>query len=184
MSETNLPSLKYQRGPDVSFPRFRHPADSSHPIEGWPIGKRIVGRMNDDKAAAIFNVVLELQAGSGWPLIGVVVEYDHLIFAELGSEAAEVAIGLRTGRDCDLKPAGDLPTPFPIRARSQLPIVIGSGAFVRQESIRVSELVAADEVTTRRIVLQTTASPSLFILRSPCSNQRNLTSPVSTDTGN
>ena len=38
-------------------------ADSRHLIEGRPIGKRIVGGMNDDKAAAIFHVLLELQSG-------------------------------------------------------------------------------------------------------------------------
>ena len=84
--------------------------------------------MNDNKAATIFYVVLELQAKVSWPIGGVIVEYDHLIFAELGPEAAEVAAGLKRGHNRDPKPAG-LFQLFLQYGRGQLPVVIGPRAL-------------------------------------------------------
>jgi hypothetical protein len=55
--------------------------------------------MNDNKAPTIFYVVLELQAEISRPIRGIVVEHNHLIFAELGLETAEVAIRPGRGRD-------------------------------------------------------------------------------------
>jgi hypothetical protein len=84
--------------------------------------------MNDDKAAAIFYVMFELQAEISWPIGGVIVEYNHLIFVELGPEAAEVTIGARRGDDRDPKPARVFQLLFQY-GRGQLPVVIGSSAL-------------------------------------------------------
>src|SRR5882757_8958107 len=78
----------------VSIPPASGP---SHLIKGRPIGKRIVGGMNDDQASAIIYVVLELQAEISWPFGAVIVKHNDLISAELRHEIAEVAPGPRGG---------------------------------------------------------------------------------------
>jgi hypothetical protein len=136
-------------------------------VKGGPVGKCVVGGVNDDKTAAIFYVVLELQAKIGRPVGAVIVEYDCLIFAELRREVAEVATGLRGGRDRET--GRNPPTPFPIPAWS-VASCDRSPHFVRQEAIRGSGSFPQMKAATKRIVLQRIVNASLFILLSPRSN--------------
>jgi hypothetical protein len=80
-----------------SFVSIPPASDPGHLIKSWPIGKRIVGGMNNDQTSAIFYVVLELQAEISWPIGAVIVKHNYLISAELRHEVAEVAPGLRGG---------------------------------------------------------------------------------------
>jgi hypothetical protein len=111
-----------------SFVSIPPASDASHLIEGLPIGKRIVGGMNDDQASAIFYVVLELQAEISWPIGAIIVKHNYLISAELGHEVAEAAPGLRGGSHCNSKETSVFQLLFQ-NGRGQLPVVIRPTAF-------------------------------------------------------
>src|SRR5580704_8584242 len=103
-------------------------ADANHLIVGGPIGEGIIRRVDDDQAAAVFDIVLKLFAQVRWPIGSVIVKNDHSILAELRLEAAEVLAKLR--RSCDGHAEYSRVFQFFFQdGGGQLPGVIGTSAF-------------------------------------------------------
>ena len=103
-------------------------SDPDHLVVGRPIGKRVVGSMNDDQPPAIPDIFLQLQAQIRRPVGSVIVPHDRFVLAELRLKVAEVAAKLRGGCDSDLKQSRVLQFLFQCR-RSQFPSVIWAAAL-------------------------------------------------------
>jgi len=109
-------------------------ANADHFVERVPGTEGVIGRVHDDYAAAVFDVLFEgVFEGLGPAVIGsVVIPDDDLIFAPLGLESGEVGSGGRGGDDVDLEKAGFVEF-FLEDGGSELPGVIGTAAFAIEE---------------------------------------------------
>ena len=107
-------------------------ADSGHQVIGRPVRESVIRGVHNDQAPAVADELLELQAQILGPIGAIVVEYDHLVMAQIRLEAAEVSIGGRCGDDCDLKEPGLLEFRFQHRSREP-PIVVRAAALSIQK---------------------------------------------------
>src|ERR1041385_5320790 len=66
--------------------------DAGHQIECFPIRKCVVCCVDDDQASATLDVIIEFSPQIFRPVGGVEIQDDCFVLAELGLEAAEVAV--------------------------------------------------------------------------------------------
>ena len=109
-------------------------ADASHLVEGRPAGKRVVGRVHDDQAAASLHVGFELRLELGRPPLvrRVVVHHDRAIALEIGAEVLQFAGRGRRRDDVHLEQAGLIERLFQQRRREP-PLVVGAAALAVEQ---------------------------------------------------
>ena len=126
-----MPSLKIPGGAG-GFRAAAPAADADHFVEGGPIGEGVVCAVNDYKAAAVFDELIELLAEIGGPVWTVVIHDDDFVFGEVWMEIGEVFIGAGRGGDGDLENSGVVEFLFQ-DAGGELPVVIGAGGLAVDE---------------------------------------------------
>ena len=87
------------------------PTEADHLVVFRPAGKRIVGRMNDHRAAAILDKLDEGLLDRIGPLLAVVIAEHDLILGKIGLPFLPARISRRSGRDIH----GEQPAGFKLR---------------------------------------------------------------------
>ena len=82
------------------------PADADHFVEGLPLGKCVIGRVNRHHSAAVLHITFKGGLQIRGPIGTIVVQNNYPIFAEIGMKAGEVAVRRGRGNYLHLKQPG------------------------------------------------------------------------------